>query len=139
MSVTARRIATRRSEDEVRALRVPVTVSIGVAVYPDNGSTAAAVLGAADDALYAAKAAGRDTYRLARRPTRPVVAPVAAPVPAAVPAPVPAPVAAPVEPEPPAEADEAAAQPAAGNGRVLVFPTGRASGGPKTPPSPRGR
>ena len=32
---------------------------------PDHGSTGAAVLDAADDALYAAKNAGRDTYRLA--------------------------------------------------------------------------
>ncbi|MFI5906495.1 diguanylate cyclase [Dactylosporangium sp. NPDC051541] len=45
--------------------RVPVTVSIGIAVFPHHGATGAAVLEAADDALYAAKAAGRDTYRLA--------------------------------------------------------------------------
>jgi diguanylate cyclase (GGDEF)-like protein len=45
--------------------RVPVTVSIGVAVYPVHGMTGAAVLEAADDALYAAKASGRDTYRIA--------------------------------------------------------------------------
>ncbi|GAB3946465.1 hypothetical protein GCM10027614_40050 [Micromonospora vulcania] len=44
---------------------VVVTVSVGIAVYPDHGSTGRAVLGAADDALYAAKAAGRDTYRVA--------------------------------------------------------------------------
>ncbi|WP_432985379.1 diguanylate cyclase [Dactylosporangium sp. CA-233914] len=45
--------------------RIPVTVSIGIAVYPHHGATGAAVLEAADDALYAAKAGGRDTYRLA--------------------------------------------------------------------------
>ncbi|GAA0740303.1 diguanylate cyclase [Dactylosporangium roseum] len=45
--------------------RIPVTVSIGIAVYPDHGSTGQAVLEAADDALYAAKAGGRDTYRVA--------------------------------------------------------------------------
>jgi diguanylate cyclase (GGDEF)-like protein len=44
---------------------VPVTVSIGVAVYPEHGTTAQQVLDAADDALYVAKRAGRDTYRLA--------------------------------------------------------------------------
>jgi diguanylate cyclase (GGDEF)-like protein len=44
---------------------VPVTVSIGVAVFPEHGSDAQRVLQAADDALYAAKSAGRDTYRLA--------------------------------------------------------------------------
>jgi diguanylate cyclase (GGDEF)-like protein len=46
-------------------LRIPITVSIGVAVYPDHAATAPHVLEAADDALYAAKAAGRDTYRVA--------------------------------------------------------------------------
>jgi PleD family two-component response regulator len=37
-----------------------VTVSIGIAVFPLHGATGAAVLEAADDALYAAKAGGRD-------------------------------------------------------------------------------
>nr|WP_306211306.1 diguanylate cyclase [Actinoplanes sp. RD1] len=45
--------------------RVGISVSIGIAVYPEHGHTAQQVLDAADDALYAAKAAGRDTYRLA--------------------------------------------------------------------------
>ncbi|MFI7522556.1 diguanylate cyclase [Micromonospora globbae] len=48
---------------------VRVTVSIGVAVYPDHAGTGQEVLEAADDALYAAKAAGRDTYRLSARRT----------------------------------------------------------------------
>jgi diguanylate cyclase (GGDEF)-like protein len=46
-------------------LVVPVTVSIGIAVFPDHGASGPQVLQAADDALYAAKAAGRDTYRVA--------------------------------------------------------------------------
>ncbi|MEV4344121.1 diguanylate cyclase [Actinoplanes sp. NPDC049596] len=46
-------------------LGIPVTVSIGVAVYPEHGGDARQVLAAADTALYAAKRAGRDTYRLA--------------------------------------------------------------------------
>ncbi|MGK5738218.1 diguanylate cyclase [Micromonospora sp. URMC 103] len=46
---------------------VRVTVSIGIAVYPDHASNGQQVLDAADDALYAAKAAGRDTYRLSTR------------------------------------------------------------------------
>ncbi|GIJ25816.1 hypothetical protein Vqi01_09780 [Micromonospora qiuiae] len=45
---------------------IPVTVSIGIAVYPDHADTGAGVLEAADEALYAAKAAGRDTWRAAR-------------------------------------------------------------------------
>ncbi len=45
--------------------RVEVTVSIGIAVYPEHGESGSAVVQAADDALYAAKAAGRDRYRTA--------------------------------------------------------------------------
>ncbi|OLB65692.1 MAG: hypothetical protein AUI10_05825 [Actinobacteria bacterium 13_2_20CM_2_72_6] len=44
---------------------ISVTVSIGIAVYPEQGATGPAVLEVADEALYAAKAAGRDTHRLA--------------------------------------------------------------------------
>jgi diguanylate cyclase (GGDEF)-like protein len=55
-----------RSARSSQAVRIPLTVSIGIAVYPDHGVTGAAVLEAADDALYQAKAAGRDTYRVAR-------------------------------------------------------------------------
>jgi diguanylate cyclase (GGDEF)-like protein len=50
---------------------VSISVSIGIAVYPEHGSTAQQVLDAADDALYVAKKAGRDTYRLAE--TRSVI------------------------------------------------------------------
>jgi diguanylate cyclase (GGDEF)-like protein len=45
--------------------QVPITVSVGVAVYPEHGAGAEQVLAAADDALYVAKRAGRDTFRLA--------------------------------------------------------------------------
>ncbi len=44
---------------------IPVTVSIGIAVYPEHGGTGQQVLEVADDALYQAKARGRDRYRLA--------------------------------------------------------------------------
>ena len=44
---------------------IPVTVSIGVAVFPRHAANSGAVLDAADEALYRAKAAGRDTYALA--------------------------------------------------------------------------
>ncbi|MGH3716138.1 MAG: diguanylate cyclase [Micromonosporaceae bacterium] len=47
---------------------IRVTVSAGVAVYPKHGTTVAEILEAADDALYAAKASGRDTYRVAESP-----------------------------------------------------------------------
>jgi diguanylate cyclase (GGDEF)-like protein len=38
----------------------PVTISIGAAVYPDDGADAAALFAAADERLYAAKKAGRN-------------------------------------------------------------------------------
>ena len=42
-----------------------MTVSVGVAVFPEHGNSAATLLRRADEALYAAKDAGRDTWRLA--------------------------------------------------------------------------
>ncbi|MDQ1716039.1 MAG: hypothetical protein QOC60_1984, partial [Frankiaceae bacterium] len=44
---------------------ITVTVSVGVAVFPEHGNSAATLLRRADEALYAAKDAGRDTWRLA--------------------------------------------------------------------------
>ncbi|MGH3744866.1 MAG: GGDEF domain-containing protein, partial [Mycobacteriales bacterium] len=42
-----------------------MTTSIGVAVFPQHGESARVLLRAADSALYAAKSAGRDRYRVA--------------------------------------------------------------------------
>ncbi|MEV4630746.1 diguanylate cyclase [Micromonospora sp. NPDC049523] len=67
-----------------RAL-VPVTVSIGIAVYPQHATTAARMLDAADDALYAAKAGGRDTHRVAAAGDHPVVQEMPVPAGAATP------------------------------------------------------
>ncbi|HEY8473107.1 MAG TPA: diguanylate cyclase [Natronosporangium sp.] len=53
---------------------IPITVSIGIAVYPDHALTPQALLDAGDDALYAAKAAGRDTYRVATGGPEPIAA-----------------------------------------------------------------
>lgn len=75
-AVVAERLgaAVRRTPVLVRSARtgnprrIPITVSIGVAVFPDHGATGAAVLEAADDALYQAKYGGRDGFRVARTP-----------------------------------------------------------------------
>jgi diguanylate cyclase (GGDEF)-like protein len=47
------------------AHELPVTASLGVAVFPDHGADASQLLRSADNALYAAKAAGRDCWRFA--------------------------------------------------------------------------
>jgi diguanylate cyclase (GGDEF)-like protein len=60
----------------------PITVSIGVAALPAHGSTGDDLMAAADAALYAAKAAGRNTARLAAGPPAP-----ARPCPAGTPEP----------------------------------------------------
>jgi diguanylate cyclase (GGDEF)-like protein/putative nucleotidyltransferase with HDIG domain len=46
--------------DEFLGDAVPITISFGVASYPQHGETAAALLRAADEALYAAKGSGRN-------------------------------------------------------------------------------
>jgi diguanylate cyclase (GGDEF)-like protein len=50
---------------------IPITISCGVAAYPTSADSAEGLLAAADDALYAAKAAGRNCVRVAgRHPAR---------------------------------------------------------------------
>ncbi len=59
---------------------IRMTVSVGIAVYPDHATTGRQVLDAADDALYAAKRAGRDTWQLAEARPWPPVEEIAVPV-----------------------------------------------------------
>jgi diguanylate cyclase (GGDEF)-like protein len=58
-------------EDSVTATpqggMVHVTVSIGLAAFPGDGDTAAALVHAADQALYAAKHEGRNRVRSRER------------------------------------------------------------------------
>jgi len=69
-------LARRRAEElreEVKRLHVshrgrvigPITVSLGVAAFPEHGKNSAALLHAADAALYRAKAEGRDRVTIA--------------------------------------------------------------------------
>ncbi len=55
----------RRPFGDPDALPVDVTVSAGVAVFPTHGASSSALLRMADEALYEAKRAGRDTWRMA--------------------------------------------------------------------------
>jgi diguanylate cyclase (GGDEF)-like protein len=54
---------------------VHLTVSAGGAVFPDHGLQANQLLARADEAMYAAKAAGRDTWRIASGSSTSVVLP----------------------------------------------------------------
>ena len=57
--IVAERLRSR-FRDEFAGQPVPLTLSLGVATYPSHGTSADALLRAADEALYAAKALGRD-------------------------------------------------------------------------------
>ncbi len=113
---------------DVTPYDVAVTVSIGVAVFPEHGDSGPQVLEAADDALYAAKAAGRDTFRLASPRAKVVL---------------------PTPPESPSESSDVATAAVAGSigptrgvgrrGRGDGRPRGGASGGPQPPRQTRGR
>ncbi len=68
--------ASRVAQKIVESFRKPfpmnthqliVTVSIGIAVYPDDGSNEAALLKNADIAMYQAKQAGRDRYQVFKK------------------------------------------------------------------------
>ncbi|GAA2706191.1 diguanylate cyclase [Micromonospora olivasterospora] len=117
--------------DNPDGVAITVTVSVGIAVYPDHATTGQRVLDAADEALYAAKAAGRDTWRLAE--PRPWPSAREIPVLAASVTPADglpragAPVA-------PAEGDPARSDP-----RVARAAPGGASSGPHPPRQSRGR
>ena len=65
----AQRIRARLSKEPFE--HGPITVSVGVAEFPMHGESTAAVIGAADSALYEAKAGGRDRVQGAPAPTSP--------------------------------------------------------------------
>lgn len=59
---------------------IRVTVSIGVAVYPEHGRSGVTLVRSADAALYAAKESGRDGYWVATPTNEPGEEPTSAPV-----------------------------------------------------------
>ena len=66
-SVTQRIGEQFRGEVEVAGVMVRTSVSIGVATFPEDGDEPEALLRAADEAMYAAKRAGRDAVRFSDR------------------------------------------------------------------------
>jgi diguanylate cyclase (GGDEF)-like protein/PAS domain S-box-containing protein len=64
VKIVARKLLERFGEPfSIRGHRIRITASIGVSVYPDDGTNAEVLIQYADRAMYAAKRAGRTTYR----------------------------------------------------------------------------
>jgi diguanylate cyclase (GGDEF)-like protein/PAS domain S-box-containing protein len=64
-ALAARILASTREPVTIGTEAVNAGVSIGISLYPGHGMTAAALVAASDQALYAAKNAGRDCYVVA--------------------------------------------------------------------------
>jgi len=64
-TVAARAIEAVAHPYEIEGNSVRITVSAGVSIYPDHGEDADSLMKSADLALYEAKEAGRNAYRLA--------------------------------------------------------------------------
>ncbi len=62
-----RRMAESKTVHTNDGQSVSITISVGIAMYPDDGRTADSLIDAADHALYQAKAAGRNCVRRAQR------------------------------------------------------------------------
>ena len=52
-----------RAPVEIEDRSITVSASLGISLYPDDGSTAEALMSNADAAMYSAKEQGRDTFR----------------------------------------------------------------------------
>ena len=59
-TIAGRLIAAIRRPIEVDGITVTVGASLGIAMHPDDGATAAELISSADAAMYVAKAAGKD-------------------------------------------------------------------------------
>ena len=65
--VTSRAIEAVSQPYDIEGNTVSITTSAGISIYPDHGSDADTLMKNADQALYEAKAAGRNVYRIAER------------------------------------------------------------------------
>lgn len=66
-AVASRAIEAVSQPYDIEGQTVSITVSAGVSLYPDHGDDAEMLLKSADLALYEAKAAGKNAYRIAER------------------------------------------------------------------------
>lgn len=60
---------------DLSPLNLPLSCSIGIACFPDHASTAEELVEAADQAAYAAKAAGKNCVRIFNAGANPSAAP----------------------------------------------------------------
>lgn len=67
-AVAARAIESLAQPFDIEGHNVIITASAGVSIYPDHGEDEDALMKSADLALYEAKAAGKNAYRIAARP-----------------------------------------------------------------------
>jgi len=66
-SVASRAIGAVSQPYDIEGNTVTITTSAGVSMYPDHGEDADTLMKSADLALYEAKAAGRNVYRISER------------------------------------------------------------------------
>jgi diguanylate cyclase (GGDEF)-like protein len=65
VSVASRAIEALSQPYDIDGNTVSITTSAGVSIYPDHGKDADALIKSADRALYEAKRAGKNAYRVA--------------------------------------------------------------------------
>lgn len=64
IDLAERMLAAIAGEFELRTVRCHISLSIGIAMFPEHGTTSVELLQHADTALYRAKSAGKRQYRL---------------------------------------------------------------------------
>ena len=65
-SVAAKLIETLSTPFQIGTLKLEISASIGIAIYPESGDTVLELLRVADEAMYQAKQGGRKNYVVAR-------------------------------------------------------------------------
>ena len=67
-TVASRAIEAVSQPYDIEGHTVSITTSAGISIYPDHGEDADTLMKSADLALYEAKSAGKNAYRIAERP-----------------------------------------------------------------------